>query len=164
MKKLIIYGILITAFTGCATGKVDNENAGKSGEEIYVFDDVTDVDTAGVQTALNISEETTDSNAITDTAGYYSESETLSDTLSVAGAETHKYFVQLGAFSSLEKANNFVNSVQQEFEFPLEIKFKENVNLFAVMTKAFATREEAELLKEKLRKTKTFADAFIVTE
>ncbi len=161
MRLMIITYLVIFLLSGCAAVKqqsAGNETEGK--EDVYVFDDVTNIDTVAVE---NIPVQDSTEAVYGKNLSAPDETDPVKTAKNLNPPES-KFSVQLGAFSSLENANNFVNDIQSQFDFPLEIFFNEKVNLYTVRTKTFDTREEAEQLRDKLRKTKKFSDAFIVTE
>jgi cell division septation protein DedD len=74
-----------------------------------------------------------------------------------------KFIVQVGAFTTRERAQSFVNESQVKLIQKLEISFSDKVHLYVVRLPEFNTREEADLVKNDLRKIPDFNDAFIIT-
>lgn len=74
------------------------------------------------------------------------------------------YVVQVGAFSSKDKAEQFVKENQSKIHQQMSIIFKEDINLFAVQLPALETKDEAETLRNKLWQIPVFNDAFIITQ
>jgi len=74
------------------------------------------------------------------------------------------YIVQVGAFSSKDKAEQFVKENQSKILQQMSIIFKEDINLFAVQLPALETKDEAETLRNKLWQIPVFNDAFIITQ
>ncbi len=160
MKTLIITYLGILFFFGCSSTQQQTSKTVEMEESVYVFDDVTNVDTVLIV-------ENSDTNTIAVELHNQIKSDEETDSVNTVSEENSvikKYFVQLGAFSTLERANNFVNEIQTDFDFPLEIFFNDKVNLFTVRTVAYDNREDAEKLRDNLKKNKKFSDAFIVTE
>lgn len=78
-------------------------------------------------------------------------------------AKTIKYFVQIGAFTSEDKAETFVTESKKLISYNLEVKYNPDVELFVVHLPPFDTRADAEKVRNSLWKIKKFADAFILT-
>jgi len=77
--------------------------------------------------------------------------------------KTLVYIVQVGAFSTKEKAEQFVKENQSKLTQKMSIIFKNDVNLYAVQLPELETREEAERLRNNLWQIPVFSDAFIIT-
>jgi len=73
------------------------------------------------------------------------------------------YIVQLGAFSSKEKAEKFVSDNKGKINYEMHISYSETVKLFVVQIPPFSTKEEAEKTRNKLWEIPAFKDAFVVT-
>lgn len=74
-----------------------------------------------------------------------------------------KFVVQLGAFSSMERAQNFINENQSKVEQQMKIVFRDEIKLFTVQLPPFSTHEEAEKIRNSLWIIPAFKDAFILT-
>ena len=75
----------------------------------------------------------------------------------------NKYTVQVGAFSTLEKADFFAAEARTRIKKELSVTFSEQIKLFVVqIIPAFNTKSDAETLKMELRKLKGFEDAWVV--
>lgn len=74
-----------------------------------------------------------------------------------------KFIVQVGAFTTRDKAETFISENQSKISEKMSIIFKEGINLFAVQLPQLNTREEAETLRNKLWQMNNFKDAFIIT-
>ncbi len=162
MKLLIITYLGFLIFFGCSSATHQTSENEQKEEDVYVFDDITNIDTVSLEKDLEQDSSVVKVEQINDFK-LTNESDSVVTEDSVVFV-AKKYFIQLGAFSTLENANNFVNDIQSQFNFPLEIFFNNRVNLFTVRTIAFDDRKEAEILRDNLKKTKIFSDAFIVTE
>jgi cell division protein FtsN len=103
-------------------------------EEIYVFDEVPDE---------SISEEYVPP---------------------VQATKTTKYVVQIGAFTTEEKAETFATESRKILDYQLDIEFSPDVELFVVQLPPFNTRAEAEKVRNTLWKNKKFTDAFILSK
>jgi len=73
------------------------------------------------------------------------------------------YTVQLGAFSSMDKADKFVSENKTKLNYETKIFFSEAVKLYVIQIPLFNTKEEAEKVRNKLWENPVFKDAFIVT-
>ncbi len=78
--------------------------------------------------------------------------------------EPVKYIVQLGAFTSEDRAKRFIEESKSLLQDELELSFSEKVGLFVVQLPAFDTREQAEIVRNGLWKIEKFKDAFIVPQ
>lgn len=76
-----------------------------------------------------------------------------------------KYFiVQIGAFTTKEKAENFANISRSKLNKEIEISYSNRVNLFVVHIKPFYTeRSDAEKLRNELWNLQDYNDAWILT-
>lgn len=75
----------------------------------------------------------------------------------------NKYTVQVGAFSTLEKADFFASEARTRIKKELSVTFNEQIKLFVVqIIPAFPSKSDAETLKIELRKMKGFEDAWVV--
>lgn len=139
MKNFTFLIILIfSMFWGCSsTTETSKEDSNKNAQEIYVFDDVVNEDTLSTQKDSLISENIT---------------------------SNEKFIVQVGAFSSMDKAEKFVKLNQSQIDWKMNITFSSSVNYYVVQLPAFSSRSEAEKVRDQLWKTKIFNDAFILTK
>jgi len=143
-KDLIILPILIIFSHACVSSEYTTENDNKKEDEIYVFDDVSKVDTTIIQKELKpiknekqkeISEE-------------------------VKTNEKLKYTVQVGAFSTKERADFFISQNQSKTSFPLKVVFIEEKKLYSVQIPPYSTKEEADKIRDVLKNFPPFKDAF----
>jgi len=74
-----------------------------------------------------------------------------------------KFVVQLGAFSSIDRAQTFINENQSKIDQQMKIVFRDKVKLFTVQLPPFTTHEEAEQIRNSLWTSPAFKDAFILT-
>ncbi len=80
-----------------------------------------------------------------------------------SAASSFKFSIQLGAFSTLEKADNFAIEAKKKSKKELSVAFNEAVKLFVVqVVPAFENRADADALRDHLWKIKEFKDAWIV--
>ncbi|MFA3781881.1 SPOR domain-containing protein [Melioribacteraceae bacterium 4301-Me] len=76
----------------------------------------------------------------------------------------HTYYVQVGAFSTKERAEKFIQENKNRINMEMKVTFNSAVQLFVVRLSPFFSREEAESFRNKIRNIDSFKDAFIVTE
>ena len=73
------------------------------------------------------------------------------------------YIIQIGAYSTFEKAKKFRESIKNKLSEEIFVSFDKRTSLYVVRLKPRETRAEAEEIRTKLRATKEFSDAFILT-
>ena len=74
-----------------------------------------------------------------------------------------KYYVQIGAYTTRDKADEFASASRKSLKREVFVKFSPDVELVVVHLVAFNTREEAENVRNELWNKKEFKDAFILT-
>jgi cell division septation protein DedD len=145
----LLFFILLTLIIGCTSSEesIKEENE----PEVYIFDNVEAVDTTLEikQPIVQIKEDTV---------------QAIKDTVIIEKKPTTAYAIQLGAFTSKERAEAYVNENQSKLHFMMLVSFNDAVGLFVVKLPPLQTREEAETLRNQLRQIPTFKDVFIVTE
>jgi cell division protein FtsN len=72
------------------------------------------------------------------------------------------YAVQIGAFTSQVKADEFANLSRKKLIKEVLVTYGSDVNLWVVQLSPFNTKQEAEKTRNELWKIKEFTDAFIV--
>jgi len=140
MYKTYLF-LLIASFVyfGCSPSQETMNEEETKPDDVYVFDEIP-----------------------ADTVQLQSES-AVEDSLFLLPPSISKYYIQLGAFTTKEKANVFASSSRKTLKKEVFVKFSPDVELFVVHLPAFNTREEAEKLRNELWKKKEFQDAFILT-
>jgi cell division septation protein DedD len=74
------------------------------------------------------------------------------------------FIVQIGAFTSNERANEFADTVRKVLKYKIDISYSNSVNLYVVqIVPPFATKAEAEIVRNELWKNELFRDAWILT-
>ncbi len=74
------------------------------------------------------------------------------------------YVVQIGAFTTKERAEKFAEMSKNKISNDVVITYNENNNLFLVqISPFFRSRQDAEIIRDELRKIPDFSDAWIVT-
>ena len=72
-----------------------------------------------------------------------------------------KFYIQLGAFNSIEGAKTFIEENQSKIAYLMNITHRESDKKYLVRLKPFSFRDEAELVKNSIRQIVVFKDAFI---
>lgn len=151
MKSSIFVFILSGLFlAACSSTQQTTEQKGKE-QEIYVFDDANvkqGKDTLKAVEAAAIKEET--------------KKEEAPPVKEMPVLKGMNFIVQLGAFSTREKADKFVLENKGKITYDMHISYREAVKLFVVQIPPFSTREEAERVRNKLWENPSFKDAFIL--
>lgn len=142
-KDYIVLSFLIIFFQGCVSSEYTTETENKKEDEIYVFDDVSKIDTSLVQNDIDSLKE-----------DKIKESKPT---------QLIKYTVQVGAFSSKERAELFISQQQNKTSFPLKIVFLEDKKLYSVQIPPYSTKEEADKIRDILKNFPSFKDAFTLT-
>lgn len=140
-KVFALLSILFLFLSACSSsGETSTETTQETQPEVYVFDDVTEP-----ADSINEVKETIPAEPVVESTAA-------------------KYFVQVGAFTTRERAEQFYNENSSKISYPMNISYSDEVKLFVVQLPAFSTREEAEKVRNELWQTSTFKDAFIVTK
>lgn len=135
-----MFFLISLLFAACSSSKEVTQEEPKSEEpEIYVFDDATDVQT--------------------DSSEVVEEPVPQPQPIYVM-----KYYVQVGAFTSRERADSFVEENRDKITYPMNISYSDDVMLYVVQLPAFDSREQAERVRNELWKMESFNDAFILAK
>lgn len=74
------------------------------------------------------------------------------------------YVVQIGAFTSKDRAEKFAEDSRIKLQMDTNISFNPDVNLFVVqLKKQFKTRKEAENMRDNLRTMNEYKDAWVLS-
>lgn len=137
MKKLaglIFSFVVILLLPSCASKEVTKDNTPKK-DTVYVFDQVAP-DTVKKQ-APSVENPTT---------------------------QTPYYLVQIGAFSTREKAESFSGVAKTKLNYDMTIKYNDVIKLFVVqLNPPFTSRPEAEKVRNDIKQYQEYNDAWIVT-
>lgn len=134
MKSLIYYPVFLISAFIFITSCTPSEETTKK-EEVYIFDEVPAENTI--------------------TPPVTGEYPTL--------AESY-YVVQIGAFTTMDRAETFAEKSKQQLLNEISISYSERVNLYVVQIVPFyKSRKEAELVRDNIRQMSDFNDAWIVT-
>lgn len=104
----------------------------------YVFDNVTLVDSTN-NSAVEINE-----------------------TPEIVEKAIELYIVQIGAFTTREKAELFLEKFKNKISYDLNIHFNHEKGLHVIQLPPFRTREEADKVRDELRTIKELEGTFIV--
>jgi cell division septation protein DedD len=149
MRLINYFLILLTiAFYSCSASEETTQQKEKKEPDVYIFDDIQ-------KNAVNINDTT---KAIPSVEEVKVEPVKIEPTVNVK-----KFIIQLGAFTSKERAEAFINENKSKTELVMNIIYREQIKLFAVQLPPFATREEAEKTRNNLWQIPSFKDAFIIT-
>ncbi|MDX1700316.1 MAG: SPOR domain-containing protein [Melioribacteraceae bacterium] len=170
--RVSIFALLVV-FTGCSVFQSSDKSTDESvsedqAEEVYVFDEIP-AETDGVkeEEIRQLEEELEKSTQNekkeeVDVFGEPVEETTPPQQQQVAGAVS--YYLQLGAFSSLKRAEDYSKEIESQVPFKLSIIYNSQTSFYNVRSRAYSTREEVELLRDDFWSKNLFKDAFIVTE
>ncbi len=74
------------------------------------------------------------------------------------------YLVQIGAFTTKNRADEFAASSRDKISEPIEVTFNPDINLYVVqIERHFTSHEDAEAMRNQLWQKNEFKDAWIVT-
>lgn len=143
IKLTVFLSLFVFLLYACSSSQetTESEESTESQPEVYVFDDITD----GEEDTTQVTE---------DTLPIVPEKE-ISEI---------QYFVQVGAFTTRERAEQFYKNNSSKISYQMNISYSDEVNLYVVRLQAFSNRSEAEKVRNELWQTATFKDAFIVTK
>lgn len=136
LKTSLFLLVALFLFYGCSSAPETVKEEDSGTDDIYVFDEVS-ADT------VQLDQEPTITNPPPPTVT--------------------KYYIQIGAFTTREKANEFASASRKSLKKEVFVKFSPDVELFVLHLAAYNTREEAERMRNELWKKKEFKDAFILT-
>lgn len=147
----ILYLSLLIIFASCSGSQESTETDTANEQEIYIFDDV--------------SEEQDSNNVNLEDLPPLAESEPVKiDTVETLVSKPDDYIVQVGAYTTEERAQRFVMLNQSKIEWKMQITYSTRVELWVVQLPSFPTRSEAEEVRNALWLKPSFKDAFIVPE
>jgi cell division septation protein DedD len=74
------------------------------------------------------------------------------------------YVVQIGAFTTQERADSFAVTARTKIKNEINITYSDPVKLYVVqVTPFYKSKKEAELVRDEIRLNPDFSDAWIVT-
>ena len=149
MKKYLALAIPLILFACSSSEQTTQENQKKE-PQVYVFDDVSKVDTTRTDTTKVESKE------LQPEVLEEQKTEPLPPPLI-----PEKFLVQVGAYSTKERAEIFINENQSKIQQKMEVFYIGKVKLFIVQLPPFPNREDAEKVKDNIRQIPAFKDAFV---
>lgn len=138
MNKLLLFvvALCIIILYGCSSTEETQKDGEEKKEEVYIFDEIpTDTLVVSKQAEKNTTPPTT-------TAGLY--------------------YVQVGAFTTEQKAQEFAASSKKILGKDLTVSFSKDSSLYVVRLSPTKTKEEADKLRDEIKKYKEFQDVFVV--
>lgn len=140
IKFLVLLSVVLLFFSACSSSEETAKDSDSQEEpEIYVFDDVNDFPEDTIATE---NEEIKTEKLPVDTRA--------------------QFFVQVGAFTTKSRADQFVAENRSKTTYPLNIKYSDDVQLYVVQLPSFPTKTDAEKVRDEFWRTGNFKDAFIV--
>lgn len=146
MQKVFLSLLITILVFGCSASEVTTEQSDKKEAEVYVFDDIP----------------TQDSTSFAESETIKKDSELKTEQKPVTESISKKFTVQVGAFTSKERAELFIKENQSKTSFPLSMMYVTQNQLFAVQIPPYNTKEEADKIRDVLKKFPAFKDAFTV--
>lgn len=147
LSTLILFSLLVSA---CSSTQQTTQTKTEPKDSLYVFDKVP-VDTTK---PVELSKEETPTQ----------ESQNSQNVQNIQNIQTPYYLVQIGAFSTKDRAQEFVDKTQSLLNQKVNITLNPDVNLFVVrLAKVYPTHDQAETVKNELRQQEAFKDAWVVT-
>ncbi|MCX6173758.1 MAG: SPOR domain-containing protein [Ignavibacteriales bacterium] len=154
MKTLKVFLIfIIIGFFGCSTSEETTKQSEKKEPDVYIFDDVQ-------KDAVNINDTTKAVPSVQEVKAEPVKTEPVKTEQTVS---VKKFIIQLGAFTTKERAEAFINENKSKTELVMNIIYREQIKLFAVQLPSFATKEDAEKTRNNLWQIPSFKDSFIIT-
>lgn len=136
--SLIILCYISLFIFGCSSSEETQKEGETKKEEVYVFDEIP-TDTLIVSKQDKENEQTTP-----------------------PAKEAGLFYVQIGAFATEEKANEFAASSRKLLEKELIVTFSKEASLYVVRLQPFQSKLEADSARDEVKKFKEFKDAFVV--
>jgi len=184
MKKTFITLFILVLLSSCSVFKetesyeeVDNDKP-EASEEVYVFDEVKEDDVKSseikdlnseIDGTLNESENNTNKEVeivetTTEPVTSVTEESISETTIYEQPVGNVKFYIQLGAFSTLERAERFSSQIDSKVPFGLSIIFDSSNGFYIVRSSPYYTKSEVDIARDDLRNSSEFKDCFIVTE
>ncbi len=166
----IIISFLLVGFiaVGCSAQKETAKNDENKGQDVYVFDQIGNKTEKPVNKTAKIDSASMVSQIDSTTAVKEPEIEKKEENIpsNTPTTETPKlYFVQLGAFTTQDRAEEFIKQAEELLETKtFTITFNDEKELFLVQLPPYKDKKEAEKVRNRLWKYDLFKDAFIVEQ
>jgi hypothetical protein len=159
--RILILILSVSMLSACSIFQSSDEqdkNAKNTPEEVYVFDEVSDsskkdkdIDDLKNEVDNSMDKEKNKTEQPNQTSNY---------NINQQGS----FYLQLGAFSTLNRAEQFIKENESKVPFKLSIVFNNLKGLYTVRSSAYKTKAEAEMIRDGFWKQNMFKDSFIVTE
>jgi len=173
--KILIIIISLSLLSACSIFQTseEEETTNKSTpDEVYVFDEAPDssnnsaeiedlkkeVDNSMQKRKNQQDQPSNKQNADQEVS---QNDETVFDTQT---KQKNSFYLQLGAFSTLNRAEQFIKDNESKVPFKMSIVFNNQNGLYTVRSSAYKTKPEAEMMRDGFWRQNMFKDAFIVTE
>ena len=151
MRQINYFLIFLSTFLfACASSEQTIQQSQKKETEIYVFDEVNKQDTTKVEIPKQVEVKNEEMKAVPEVKA-------------PTGTSLKKYIVQVGAFSTLERAQTFVSENQSKIAYLMNITLRDTDKYFVVRLPSFGSREDAEKVRNNIWQISAFKDAFIIT-
>ncbi len=138
IRSLLSLVLLLTIFYGCSASKDDSTKD----DEVYVFDDMDQFNDENKNSQLK-----------------KQEPEPV-DTIKTPKIK-YNYIIQLGAFTTSARAEQFVTKNAKKTNYPMMTIFDDNLNYYLVQLPVFQEREQADRVLRTLIENNEFNDSFI---
>lgn len=168
MRIFVSFLLIGFMIVGCSAQKQAAKEDNNKGQDVYVFDQIgngnpgNEKKTEKIDSASVVNQ--VDSTAISEKVEAAKKEE--NKPVETADIETPKlYFVQLGAFTTQERAEEFIKQAEDLLDTKtFTITFSDEKELFLVQLPPFKDKKEAEKVRNRLWKYNLFKDAFIVEQ
>lgn len=167
--KTIILVLLVLSFSACSifqTSEKEEKSAKKDSdtEEVYVFDDVSEKEDNSDQ--IKELEKELDKSISNENKNNQQEVDIFDSPVDNTNISKtgNSFYLQLGAFSTLKRAEQYVDEVENQVPFQLSVIFNSKNSLYTVRSSAYSTKAEVQQIRENLWNRNLFKDSFIVTE
>ncbi len=154
MRLINYFLIFLSVFLlACSSSEQTTQQTQKKEPEVYLFDDAAKQDTTKVETPKQVEPKNVE---VKKEENQLQENKEPVQTIK-------KFCVQVGVFTSQDRAQAFVKENQAKIDYVMMITLRDNDKRFVVRLQPFATREEAEKVRNSIWQIPSFKDAFIIT-
>ncbi|MHB8904949.1 MAG: SPOR domain-containing protein [Melioribacteraceae bacterium] len=154
MRPINYFLIFFTALLiACSASEETTQQQPKKEPEVYLFDDANKHDTTKVEIPKQVEPKNVEPEKVENKLPENKE----------AVQTVKKFYVQVGVFTSQDRAQAFVAENQAKIDYVMTITLRDNDKRFVVRLQPFATREEAEKVRNSIWQIPSFKDAFIIT-
>jgi len=171
MRNLFIF-ITLIVISACsifqtAEKKDEVSKEEEKVDEVYVFDEVTEEEEAKTEKIEQLEQEINNSlnkekpDQVEEVDVF---GEQITDEVEKQAGESKSYFLQLGAFSDLKRAERYVSEIKPQVPFDLSIIYNSQTSFYTVRSSSYSTKQQVEQLRDDFWTKNLFKDAFIVTE